>query len=99
LDYSWFVIFALLTWMLGNNFYPAETPSLLSWFMGGVAAVMLLLHWPHNDKEKIVTTNQSVAAFTFMLSGTGMSRESPGKRPRTKASRVTSALRARSQTG
>ncbi len=24
LDYSWFVIFALLTWMLAGSYYPAE---------------------------------------------------------------------------
>jgi len=24
LDYSWFLIFALLTWMLGGSYYPAE---------------------------------------------------------------------------
>ena len=51
LDYSWFVIFALLTWMLADNYYPAEFkdwPPLLYWFMGAVTAVMLfgsvLLH-------------------------------------------------------
>jgi hypothetical protein len=24
LDYSWFLIFTLLTWMLGGSYYPAE---------------------------------------------------------------------------
>jgi len=24
LDHSWFLIFALLTWMLGSNYYPSE---------------------------------------------------------------------------
>ncbi len=51
LDYSWFLIFALLTWMLGGSYYPAEFknwPPLLYWFMGAVTAIMLfasvLLH-------------------------------------------------------
>ena len=51
LDYSWFLIFALLTWMLGGSYYPAEFknwPPLLYWSMGGVTAIMLfasvLLH-------------------------------------------------------
>jgi Zn-dependent protease len=51
LDYSWFVIFALFTWMLAVNYYPAEFkdwPPLLYWFMGAVTALMLfssvLLH-------------------------------------------------------
>ncbi len=51
LDYSWFVIFALITWMLGGSYYPAEFkdwPPLLYWVMGAVTAIMLfasvLLH-------------------------------------------------------
>jgi Zn-dependent protease/CBS domain-containing protein len=51
LDYSWFLIFALLTWMLGGSYYPAEFktwPPLLYWFMGAATAIMLfasvLLH-------------------------------------------------------
>jgi Zn-dependent protease/CBS domain-containing protein len=46
LDYSWFLIFALLTWMLGTSYYPAEFknwPPLLYWFMGAVTAVMLFV--------------------------------------------------------
>ena len=46
LDYSWFVIFALLTWMLAGSYYPAEfkdwTP-VLYWFMGAVTAIMLFV--------------------------------------------------------
>ena len=51
LDYSWFAIFALLTWMLASSYYPAEFKHwspLLYWSMGAVTAVMLftsvLLH-------------------------------------------------------
>ena len=46
LDYSWFVIFALLTWMLAVSYFPGEFkdwPPLLYWFMGGVTAVMLFV--------------------------------------------------------
>ena len=46
LDYSWFVIFALLTWMLASSYYPAEFkdwPPLLYWLMGAVTAVMLFV--------------------------------------------------------
>jgi Zn-dependent protease/CBS domain-containing protein len=46
LDYSWFVIFALLTWMLAGSYYPAafgDWPPLLYWFMGAVTAVMLFV--------------------------------------------------------
>ena len=36
LDYSWFVIFALLTWMLAGSYYPEEFKHwspLLYWLM------------------------------------------------------------------
>jgi len=51
LDYSWFLIFGLLTWMLAGSYYPAEFkhwPPLLYWFMGAATAIMffasVLLH-------------------------------------------------------
>ncbi len=51
LDYSWFVIFALLTWMLAESYFPAEYkdwPPLLYWFIGAMTAAMffvsVLLH-------------------------------------------------------
>ena len=46
LDYSWFVIFALLTWMLAVSYFPAEFknwPPLLYWFTGAVTAAMLFV--------------------------------------------------------
>lgn len=46
LDYSWFVIFALLTWMLADSYYPAEFQGwsrLLYWSMGAVTAIMLFV--------------------------------------------------------
>jgi Zn-dependent protease len=51
LDYSWFVIFALLTWTLASNYFPAEFknwPAPLYWLMGAITALLLfgsvLLH-------------------------------------------------------
>ena len=51
LDYSWFLIFALLTWILGSSYYPAEFknwPPLLYWVTGAATAILLfasvLLH-------------------------------------------------------
>jgi Zn-dependent protease/CBS domain-containing protein len=46
LDYSWFVIFALLTWMLAGSYYPDEFKNwspLLYWLMGAVTAIMLFV--------------------------------------------------------
>jgi Zn-dependent protease len=46
LDFSWFLILGLLTWMLAVSYYPTEykswTPG-LCWLMGGVTAVMLFV--------------------------------------------------------
>jgi Zn-dependent protease len=51
LDYSWFLIFALFTWILGSSYYPSEFknwPPLLYWLMGAVTAIIffasVLLH-------------------------------------------------------
>lgn len=51
LDYSWFVIFVLLTWMLASSYYPGEFKNWspwLYWLTGAVTAIMLfgsvLLH-------------------------------------------------------
>lgn len=46
LDYSWFVVFALLTWMLATSYYPGEFKSWspqLYWLMGAVTAIMLFV--------------------------------------------------------
>jgi Zn-dependent protease/CBS domain-containing protein len=51
LDYSWFLVFALLTWILGGSYYPAEFknwPPLQYWVTGAATAILLfasvLLH-------------------------------------------------------
>jgi Zn-dependent protease len=46
LDYSWFLVVALLTWVLAVGHYPAEYkgwPAILYWIMGAVTAVMLFV--------------------------------------------------------
>ena len=46
LDYSWFLIFALLTWMLGGTYFPSEFKNwspLLYWLVGAVTAIMLFV--------------------------------------------------------
>ncbi|MCG6924883.1 MAG: site-2 protease family protein [Acidobacteria bacterium] len=46
LDYSWFLIFGLLTWMLAGSYYPSEFtgwPPLLYWLAGAATAVMLFV--------------------------------------------------------
>ncbi len=46
LDYSWFVIFALLTWMLAVSYFPTEFkhwPPLLYWLVGATTAILLFV--------------------------------------------------------
>jgi Zn-dependent protease/predicted transcriptional regulator len=46
LDYSWFLIFALLTWILAASYYPAEFhrwPPWLYWLMGAATAILFFL--------------------------------------------------------
>jgi Zn-dependent protease/CBS domain-containing protein len=46
LDYSWFLIFALLTWTLAVGYYPVEYknwPVVQYWFMGAMTALMLFV--------------------------------------------------------
>jgi Zn-dependent protease len=46
LDYSWFVIFGLLTWMLAGSYYPNEFKNwspFLYWFTGAVTAILLFV--------------------------------------------------------
>jgi Zn-dependent protease len=46
LDYSWFLIFVLITWMLAVSYFPSEFrdwPPLLYWVTGAVTAIMLFV--------------------------------------------------------
>ncbi len=46
LDYSWFVVFALLTWMLADSYYPAEFKHWtvpLYWSVGAATTIMLFV--------------------------------------------------------
>jgi len=46
LDYSWFLIFGLLTWTLASGYYPAEFktwPPPLYWIVGAATAIMLFV--------------------------------------------------------
>ncbi len=46
LDYSWFLIFGLLTWTLAVGYYPSEFPGWPAseyWVLGAVTAIMLFV--------------------------------------------------------
>lgn len=46
LDFTWFMIFALITWMLASSYFPGEFkgwPVPMYWFMGAVTALLLFV--------------------------------------------------------
>ncbi len=46
LDYTWFLIFGLLTWSLAVSYFPMEFPdwsTSLYWFIGGATSIMLFV--------------------------------------------------------
>jgi hypothetical protein len=51
LDFSWFLIFVLLTWSLAVSYFPhkfREWPPMLNWVMGAFAASVLLHELGHS---------------------------------------------------
>ncbi len=75
LDYSWFVIFALLTWLLAGSYYPAEFsnwPPALYWFMGAATAILLFVSvLLHELGHSVVALryNMPVRSITLFLFG------------------------------
>jgi Zn-dependent protease/CBS domain-containing protein len=71
LDYSWFVVFALLTWMLAGSYYPAEFKDwspLLYWFMGAVTAIMLFVSvLLHELGHSVVALRYSIPVRSITL--------------------------------
>ena len=69
LDYSWFVIFALLTWMLAGSYYPDEFknwPPLLYWLMGAVTAIMLFVSvLLHELGHSVVALRYKIPAVSY----------------------------------
>jgi Zn-dependent protease len=75
LDYSWFVIFALLTWVLASSYFPAgfkDWPQWLYWLMGAAATIMLFVSvLLHELGHSIVAQwhKVSVPSITLFLFG------------------------------
>jgi Zn-dependent protease len=85
LDYSWFAIFALLTWMLANSYFPAEFknwPSLLYWFTGAVTAVMLFVSvLLHELGHSVVALRYKIPVRSITFSSLGASLRLGRNRP------------------
>ena len=74
LDYSWFLIFAFMTWSLASGYYPAEFsdwPTSVYWITGAATAIMLfvsvllheLAHSVVARNDKMVVTNITLFIF------------------------------------
>jgi Zn-dependent protease len=75
-DYSWFMIFALLSWTLAGNYYTAEFKNWeppLYWVMGAVTALTLftavLLH--ELGHSVVVLNYKQRASIVFVANGAG----------------------------
>jgi Zn-dependent protease len=71
LDYSWFLIFALLTWILAVNYYPVEVKGGTTaqyWLMGAVTAVLFFVSiLVHELAHSIVALHYRVAVQRITL--------------------------------
>lgn len=75
LDYSWFLIFALMTWSLASGYYPAEftdgsTP--LYWILGAATAIMLFVSvLVHELAHSVVARGDkmTVSSITLFIFG------------------------------
>jgi Zn-dependent protease/CBS domain-containing protein len=74
LDYSWFLIFAFMTWSLASGYYPAEFsdwPASVYWLTGAATALMLfvsvllheLAHSVVARRDKMVVANITLFIF------------------------------------
>jgi Zn-dependent protease/CBS domain-containing protein len=75
LDYSWFLIFALITWSLAVNYYPLQFSNWTSaeyWIVGAITAIMLFVSvLLHEIGHSLVATHYQikVSSITLMVFG------------------------------
>ncbi len=75
LDYSWFLVFALLTWLLATNYFPEEFkgwPLALYWVMGAITSIMLFVSvLLHELGHSVVALGYGVPvrSITFFIFG------------------------------
>ena len=88
-DYSWFLMFALLTWMLAGSYYPAEFknwPVALYWIMGASAALLLFASVVlHELGHSVVALRFKVPVHSITLFVFGGVAQTGGEPPSAKA--------------
>ncbi len=89
LDYSWFLIFALLTWMLATSYFPAEfprwTPS-FNWVAGAGTSVLFFVSiLLHELGHSAVALSYKVPVRSITLYAFGGIAEIDGEPPSAKA--------------
>ena len=79
LDYSWFLVFGLITWTMAVGYYPAEFknwPTVQYWIVGAATAIMLFVSvLLHELGHSVVAMSYKirVRSITFFIFG-GISR-------------------------
>jgi Zn-dependent protease/CBS domain-containing protein len=71
LDYSWFLIFAFMTWSLASGYYPAEfsgSPVSVYWIAGAATAIMLFVSVIlHELAHSVVARHAKMAVTSITL--------------------------------
>jgi len=75
LDYSWFLIFALLTWSLATSYYPAEFKNwlmTLKWIVGAATTILVfsgVLLYELGHSMVTMRTKIPVRSITLFIMG------------------------------
>ncbi len=87
LDFSWFLIFVLFTWLLATSYYPAEYPQWPAaeyWLLGAVTALLLFASVLLHELGHSVVANRSgipVRSITLFIFGGVSQIEQEATRP------------------
>ena len=89
LDYTWFLIFALLSWMLADNYFPTEFknwPVLEYWIVGIVTTIMLFVSvLLHELGHSVIALNYKIKVKQITLFLFGGVAEIAGEPPKASA--------------